>query len=113
MGDIYQFQEEDARRFAHHVGAEARMHGSELQFKECPFCHGGSGRKKDRYTFAINLKTGACNCKRAGCSYTGNMITLAKDFNFSLGRDADSYHKLSSYSQKAYLDFSKWQMPHW
>lgn len=112
MGDIYQFQEEDARRFANHVGAEARMHGSELQFKECPFCHGGSGRKKDRYTFAINLKTGACNCKRAGCGYTGNMITLAKDFNFSLGRDADSYHKLSSYSQKAFLDFSKFRESH-
>jgi len=112
MGDIYQFQEEDARRFANQIGAEVKRHGEELQFKECPFCHGGSGRKKDRYTFAINLKSGACNCKRAGCGYTGNMITLAKDFNFSLGRDADSYHKLSAYSQKLYKDFSAFREKH-
>ena len=112
MGDIYQFQEEDARRFANQIGAEVKMHGQELQFKECPFCHGGSGRKKDRYTFAINLKNGACNCKRAGCGYTGNMITLAKDFNFSLGRDADSYHKLSAYSQKMFVSFAAFREQH-
>lgn len=112
MGDIYQFQEEDARRFANQIGAEVKMHGQELQFKECPFCHGGSGRKKDRYTFAINLKSGACNCKRAGCGYTGNMITLAKDFNFSLGRDADSYHKLSAYSQKMFVSFAAFREQH-
>lgn len=112
MGDIYQFQEEDARRFANQIGAEVKMHGQELQFKECPFCHGGSGRKKDRYTFAINLKNGACNCKRAGCGYTGNMITLAKDFNFSLGRDADSYHKLSAYSKKMFVSFAAFREQH-
>ena len=112
MGEIYQFQEEDVRRFAHEVGAEVRRHGDELQFKECPYCHGGSGRKKDKWTFAISTKNGACNCKRAGCGVVGNMITLAKDFGFSLGRDADSYHKLSAYTTKAFTDFSAFRKKH-
>ena len=113
MGEsIYQFQEEDARRFVQKIGAEARRKGDELQLKECPFCHGGGGRKKDRYTFSINLKSGACNCMRASCGYTGNMITLARDFDFSLGRDTDSYFKLSAYSEKVYADFSKFRDKH-
>ena len=81
---LYEFKPDDAVRFAQTRGIVARKHGNELVFNECPYCHGGSN--KDRNTFAINLKTGAFNCKRGSCAQKGNMIRLAQDFaDFSLG----------------------------
>ncbi|MEE1164329.1 MAG: hypothetical protein UHU21_11655, partial [Lachnospiraceae bacterium] len=85
--NIYQFQPEDAERFANFIGITAKRNGDELKFKFCPYC----GSRKDKGTFAINLTTGAFNCKRSSCGAKGNMLTLAKDFNFSLGRDVDAY----------------------
>lgn len=87
---IYEFKRSDAEEFARHVGTKCRERGDELQFEFCPYCHGG--QRKDRNTFAINLKTGRNNCKRASCGAHGNMITLARDFDFSLGRDVDEYY---------------------
>ena len=87
---IYQFSREDALRFAQERGAHAHTRGNELVFKYCPYC--GGGPKRDTDTFAINLKTGAFNCKRSTCGETGNMIRLHDDFDFSLGRDADAYY---------------------
>ena len=86
MNSIYEFQPEDAERFASFIGITARRNGDELKFKICPYCKS----RKDKGTFAINLKTGAFNCKRASCGAKGNMLTLAKDFDFSLGRDVDA-----------------------
>lgn len=90
---IYEFKAEDAERFGFERGISVKRIGDELQFKECPYCHGGD--RKDKYTFAINLKTGRNNCKRASCGAHGNMITLARDFGFSLGRDIDEYYSES------------------
>lgn len=87
---IYEFKSSDAEEFAEHVNTRARTRGDELQFEYCPYCHGGD--RKDKNTFAINLKTGRNNCKRASCGAHGNMITLARDFDFSLGRDVDEYY---------------------
>ena len=81
-------------RFAYEQGINAKRQGDELMFNICPYCHGNFS--KDKKTFAINLKTGAFNCKRASCGAKGNMITLARDFNFSLGRDVDEYINPSS-----------------
>ena len=89
MANIYEFSPEDAERFAAHVGIKARRRGHELSFTWCPYCQGG-GRDKD--TFSINLETGQFKCLRASCSVQGNMITLSRDFGFSLGRDADTYY---------------------
>jgi DNA primase len=86
----YQFKEEDAERFAASTGIKFFRIGRELTFAECPYC---SGRSRDKKTFAINLDTGRFNCFRASCGAKGNMITLAKDFNFSLGQNADEYYK--------------------
>ena len=86
----YQFREEDAERFALSTGIKFFRTGRELTFTECPYC---SGRTRDKKTFAINLDTGKFNCFRASCGAKGNMITLAKDFNFSLGQNADEYYK--------------------
>ena len=91
MKPIYEFKREDAFRFATEQHARTRERGDELQFEFCPYCHGG--HKKDRFTFAINTRTGRNNCKRSSCGAHGNMITLARSFDgFSLGRDVDEYY---------------------
>lgn len=87
---IYEFSPDDARRFAQEQGIRTFQRGDELHFRVCPYCHGNSG--KDKKTFSINLKTGQYQCMRASCGAKGNMITLAKDFGFSLGRDVDEYY---------------------
>ena len=86
--EYYQFKKEDAERFAAGRGARTKLRGKELQFQTCPYC----GSTEDKFTFSINLETGMFKCLRASCGAHGNMITLAKDFNFSLG-DADEYYK--------------------
>lgn len=86
MNEYYKFRPEDAERFAMTRGAKTKRRGHELQLLRCPYC--GSD---DKWTFSINLETGMFKCLRASCGAHGNMITLAKDFNFSLG-DADEYY---------------------
>lgn len=86
---IYEFKEEDAIRFSRERGIRTHISGSELVFSSCPYCHGGP--KRDKNTFAINLKTGLFNCKRSTCGEKGGMVRLHDDFDFSLGRDADAY----------------------
>lgn len=86
---LYDFRREDAERFAREQGARVRTRGDELEFQRCPYCNGGN---KDKFTFSINLKTGAFKCLRASCGAHGNMITLHKDFNFSLGTEVDAYY---------------------
>lgn len=92
--DLYEFNPDDAWRFAREAGIECRVKGTELHFKYCPYCRGGENR--DTNTFAISLepdKKGAFNCKRGSCRVKGNMITLMKDFDFfSLGDGIDDYY---------------------
>ena len=90
MSGIYQFDPEDAKRFGREQGIEYRVRGNELQFKRCPYCRNNTN---DKDTFAISLDTGQFKCLRATCGATGNMITLAKDFGFSLGNDVDEYYQ--------------------
>ena len=97
---IYNFQREDVFRFANEIGAKATRKGSELTFEKCPYC-----RPKDKNTFSINLETGMFECKRAKCGVRGNMITLSRDFNFSLGREVDAYYRTVDYSRKQYRTF--------
>ncbi len=89
MASIYEFSPDDARRFAAETNIRTRQRGDELTFTWCPYCHGDG---KDKYTFSINLSNGMYKCLRASCSAQGNMITLARDFGFSLGHDADVYY---------------------
>lgn len=87
---MYEFNPDDADRFAMQIGIPVRRHGRELIFKKCPYCGAYS---KDKEKFSINLMTGQFQCFRASCNAKGNMITLAKDFNFSLGNEADEYYR--------------------
>ena len=56
---------------------------------QCPYCRNFTD---DKETFAINIRTGQFCCLRASCNAKGNMITLARDFDFSLGNDVDEYY---------------------
>ena len=87
---LYEFRPDDAREFARAQHIQVREKGDELHFKKCPYC---GNQTSDKYTFAINLKTGQFKCLRSSCGVTGNMIRLAKDFDFSLGNEVDEYYK--------------------
>lgn len=87
---MYEFKEADAYEFARFVGQRTKVQGDELHFYFCPYCKGGG---KDKYTFSINLKTGQHKCLRASCGVAGNLVTLSKDFDFSLGNEVDEYYR--------------------
>lgn len=86
----YVFKREDAEDFARAIGAKTSQRGDELFFQECPYC---KGQTNDRKTFSINLRNGMYKCFRASCGAKGNMLTLAKDFDFSLGQNVDEYYR--------------------
>ena len=85
---IYEFKKEDAYNFARHVGIKCFERNGELHFQKCPMC---KATTNDKNTFAINLNSGLFKCLRQSCGYHGNMITLARDFDFSLGNIVDEY----------------------
>ena len=87
----YEFKPSDAYDFARHVGILCKERGDELFFKTCPYCKPRATRG-NVHTFSINLKTGQHKCLRASCGVSGNMITLARDFDFSLGTEIDEYY---------------------
>ena len=93
--NIYNFRVEDAKRFASENGFRTKQKGDELIFTECPYCH--SSTRGDKEKFSINLRTGQFHCWRASCGAKGNMLTLAKDFNFSLGNTVDEYYTPRSF----------------
>ena len=98
--NIYQFNRDDAFRFAQVSGIKYRQKGSELEFVLCPYCQGG--KHHDKNTFSINLETGQFKCQRSSCSVQGNMITLAKDFSdkFELTKDVTHYYNIDNANAK-------------
>lgn len=65
-----------------HLG-EFIVKGTEIVPAYCPICHGG--QNGDRDTFAMNLYTGAWNCKRGSCGKEGSF----KDITDAYGELAD------------------------
>lgn len=105
---LYEFDPEDAVRFARSQNIKTRQRGQELIFAYCPYCGGTSGgsRKIDKETFSINMTTGQWECKRSKCGLRGNMITLSRDFdNFSLGDDVDRYYLQRKYAGNRFRSF--------
>lgn len=88
----YEVKESDIFDFARIRGIRTKENGDEIQFQYCPYCNGGNFQK-DKGTFSINRKTGQFNCMRASCGATGNMITLARDFDFKLTDDFSNYYR--------------------
>lgn len=93
----YEFKSEDAFRFANEQMIQTKKRGDELQFKSCPYC--GRGGKGDQYKFSINLNTGLYKCMRASCNAHGNMIQLARDFRFDLGREMEYYERRRTFRE--------------
>lgn len=89
---MYEFRPEDAFAFARHVHAQANERNGELFFRICPYCSPKPTRD-NLNSFSISLKTGQFKCLRASCGVTGNMVTLSKDFDFSLGSEVDEYYR--------------------
>ena len=89
---MYEFKEQDAYDFARHIHAQTREHNGELFFRLCPYCNPKPSRG-DLNTFSINLKTGQFKCFRSTCGVSGNMLTLSRDFDFSLGNEVDEYDR--------------------
>lgn len=100
---MYKFKKEDAERFAQEQGIPVHIDGkNQLQFTKCPYCRNTTNKHNK---FAIDLNTGQFNCFRASCGAKGNMLTLAKDFGFSLGREVDDYYDLGT--RKKYMTYKK------
>ncbi len=89
---MYEFKADDAYRFAKHLGIRCQVRNGQLHFYKCPYCNGSKSNGNNE-VFAIDLKTGMFKCLRASCGVTGNMITLSRDFDFSLGTEADEYYR--------------------
>jgi twinkle protein len=100
---LYDFDVSDAERFARERGIRTHKYGKQLVFQTCPYCNGG--RNHDTDTFAIGLDNGAFNCKRSSCNMTGNMITLAKDFNFNLSDSVERYLQRGEYHKDNYKPY--------
>ena len=88
----YEPKETDIRGFVAFLQIRSRQRGDELQLETCPYCHSGS-RGNDKWSSSINLKTGQFKCLRDSCGMKGNMITLSRDFDFSLGNEYEEYYK--------------------
>lgn len=93
---LYDLKEEDVFRFADTIPGTKKRKGNELVFLYCPYCKS----KKDKETFSINLRTGQFECKRSSCRQRGNMLTIAKDFDFSLSDSMDRYLEINGYDSK-------------
>lgn len=102
---MYEFSPSDARRFADHIGIQARQRGDELIFSKCPYCRNNTNSKEK---FSINLKTGQFNCFRASCGVRGNMFTLSKDFNFQISEQVDRYLNRNGFNNR----FKKFKESH-
>lgn len=102
---LYEFEKNDAERFAREQGIKTRTYGNELQFEYCPFCRGG--KNHDKQTFSINLTNGLYKCLRAGCNQSGNMIELAKQFTeFRLSDTVDRYLSRGDYRADNYKPYN-------
>lgn len=82
----YEFDPADAKRFSDVVKIPVYQKGDELTFQYCPYC---KGSERDKKTFSINMVTGQFQCFRSSCGEKGNMVRLAKDFNFVLSNGYD------------------------
>ena len=103
--EIYEFRQEDAFRFANSIGANTKIKGKELHFQYCPYCRGG--KKRDKFTFSINLNDGRHTCLRSSCSIKGNMITLSRDLGFELSEDFVRYYNVDNYNSTHFRKFKE------
>ena len=102
---MYQFKREDAMSFANFTGIKHWTKGDELIFLYCPYCK--RTEQDNQKKFSINLNTGQFECKRSSCGAKGNMITIARDFDFKLSDDFSRYYE----RKKSYKQLKQLQKP--
>lgn len=96
MNTFYEFRREDAERFARDYGP-SKQRGKELVLRKCPYCGDSTN---DKYTFSINSETGQFQCKRGKCNAKGNMLTLARDFDFKISEEVSRYYNFNEYNNR-------------
>ena len=62
------------KKVTQYIG-QGKIKGDEILPVYCPICEGG--QHKDKYTFALNIETGASNCMRGSCGWQGSIKQLA------------------------------------
>ena len=88
----------DVMQVAYRIfGGRFNVKGSEIIPDYCPFCQGGS--HKDRNTFALNVTTGAYNCKRGNCGEQGSLKQLCDHFGI---RTDETKYEFKKPAPKAY-----------
>lgn len=95
----YVMCEDDLTAFAEFIGAETKLKGKDLFFRQCPKC-GSSAPKDDEWKFSVNVRTGAFGCLRGSCGYHGHFVELCRDFGFKLGMDAEQQYKILPQPQR-------------
>ena len=83
----YVMNEDDLWGLISALGAKTKVHGDEVQFEYCPYCHGGT--KKSKWKFGINRKTGAYGCFKGGCQKQGHFVQLCRDFDYRLENETE------------------------
>ena len=78
----YVMNEDDLWGLVASLGVKTKIHGDEVQFEYCPYCHGG--QKRNRWTLGVNRKTGAYGCFKGSCEKHGHFVQLCRDFGYEL-----------------------------
>lgn len=78
----YELKQSDILDLSHTLDGRTFQKGDELFYQYCPYCHGG--KRRDKNTFSINLKTGTFHCFRSSCGKSGHFVELARDFHYQL-----------------------------
>ena len=94
----YVMNEDDLWGLVSALGVKTRVHGEEVQFEFCPYCHGGS--KGDKWKFGVNRKTGAYGCFKGGCKKQGHFVQLCRDFGYELTDPGTNYQKFPQPDKK-------------
>ena len=102
----YEFKEQDAWDLVRFLGIQGSSGETSCSWRNVPYCHGGKNRK-DKGSSSINLRTGQFKCLRQSCGVQGNMLTLARDFGYTLIPEAEA----STWSRKTYRTLENTKEP--
>jgi twinkle protein len=86
--------------FANKHFREYKIKGDEIIPLYCPYCEGGS--KRDQNTSAMNIDTGAFNCKRGSCSQAVSFTQLCRDFGEAT-KDIGKNFEIGQRKKKVYV----------
>ncbi len=86
--------------FADKYFREYKVKGEEIVPTYCPYCEGG--RSRDKETAAMNIETGAFNCKRGSCGQAVSFNQMCRDFGETV-KTHDRNFEIGKRKQKTYV----------